>query len=135
MLVAAPPGGHDSDDTSARFILFCCFHLLRLVLGTAPIRRDIVLKDGPITAFTSSKERPIKFESLQDCSRVGDGAWSGKRRNRAAVETCVTCAAESCGDHETERDRLCSSDAGEIDAAEGGPARNAGGAVYPRCIY
>ena len=89
MLVAAPPGGHDIDDTSARFILFCCFHLLRLVLGTAPIRRDILLKDGPITAYPSSKVRPIKFELLQYCLKVGDGDWSGKRRNRAAVETCV----------------------------------------------
>ena len=40
----------------------------------------------------------------------------------------VTCAAESCGALETERDRLCSSDAGAIDAAEGAPAHNAGGA-------
>ena len=46
----------------------------------------------------------------------------------------VTCAAGRCGARETERDRFCSSDAGAIDAAEGGPARNAGGAVYPRCI-
>ena len=46
----------------------------------------------------------------------------------------VTCAAESCGTRETERDRLCSADAGAIDAAEGGPAHNAGGAVHSRCI-
>ena len=41
--------------------------------GTAPIRRDILLKDGPITVFTSSKVRPIKFELLEDCLRIGDG--------------------------------------------------------------
>ena len=46
----------------------------------------------------------------------------------------MTCAAESCGARETERDRFCSSDAGAIDAAEGGPAHNARGAVYSRCI-
>ena len=45
----------------------------------------------------------------------------------------VTCATESCGARETGRDRLCSSGAGTIDAAEGGPAHNAGDAVYPRC--
>ena len=41
--------------------------------GTAPIRKDILLKDGPITVFTSSKVRPIKFEFLKDCLRIGDG--------------------------------------------------------------
>ena len=46
----------------------------------------------------------------------------------------VTCAAESCDARETERERLCSSDAGAIDVAEGGPAHSAGGAVSPRCI-
>ena len=46
----------------------------------------------------------------------------------------MACAAESCGARETERDRFCSADAGAIDAAEGGPAHNAGGTVYPRCI-
>ena len=46
----------------------------------------------------------------------------------------VTCADESCcGARETERYRFCSSDAGAIDAAEGGQ-HTAGGAVYPRCI-
>ena len=61
-------------------------------IGTAPIRRDILLKDGPkITAFTSSKVRPIKFE---DCLRIGDGDWWGKRRDRAAVETCDLCRRE-----------------------------------------
>ena len=34
----------------------------------------------------------------------------------------ATYAAESFGARETERDRICSSDAGAIDAAEGGPA-------------
>ena len=38
----------------------------------------------------------------------------------------ATCAAENCGAFQTERDRFCSSDAGAIDAAEGGPAHNAG---------
>ena len=57
-------------------------------LGTAPIRRDMLLKDEPITAFTSSKVRPIKFELLRDCLRIGDGDWWGKRRDRVAVETC-----------------------------------------------
>ena len=46
----------------------------------------------------------------------------------------ATCAAENCGAFQTERYRFCSSDAGAIDAAEGGPAHNAGGAVYPRRI-
>ena len=43
------------------------------------------------TAFTSSKVRPIKFE---DCLRIGDGDWWGKRRDRAAVETCDLCRRE-----------------------------------------
>ena len=46
----------------------------------------------------------------------------------------ATYAAESFGARETERDRICSSDAGAIDAAEGGPAHNARGEVYPRGI-
>ena len=53
---------------------------------------------------------------------------------RSRRRSDVTCATDSCGARETERDRLCGSDAGEIDAAEGGPAHNAGGAVYPCCI-
>ena len=53
-----------------------------------------MLKDGPITAFTSSKVRPIKFELLKDCLRIGDGDWCGKRRDRAAVETCDVCRRE-----------------------------------------
>ena len=56
--------------------------------GTAPERRDILLKDGPITAFTSNKVRPIKFDLLTDCLRTGDGDWCGKRRDRAAVDMC-----------------------------------------------
>ena len=45
-----------------------------------------MLKDGPITVFTSSKVRPIKFELLKDYLRIGDGDWWGKRRDRAAVD-------------------------------------------------
>ena len=56
------------------------------------VRRDIMLKDGPIT--TSSKVRSIKFELLKDCLRIGDGDWWGKRRDRAAVETCDLCRRE-----------------------------------------
>ena len=63
-------------------------------IGTAPIGRDTSLKDGPITAFTSSKARPIKFELLKDCLRIGDGDWWGKRRDRATVETCDVCRRE-----------------------------------------
>ena len=60
------------------------------------LRLDILLKDGPITAFTSSKVRPIKFELLKDCLRIGDGDWWGKRRDRAPVqvETCDVCRRE-----------------------------------------
>ena len=46
----------------------------------------------------------------------------------------MTCAVEISGARETELDGFCSSDAGAIDAAEGGPAHSAGGVVYPRCI-
>ena len=56
------------------------------------VRRDIMLKDGPIT--TSSKVRSIKFELLKDCLRIGDGDWWGKRRDRAAVESCDMCRRE-----------------------------------------
>ena len=53
-----------------------------------------MLKDGPITACTSSKVRPIKFELRKDCLSIGDGDWWGKRRDRAAVETCGVCRRE-----------------------------------------
>ena len=53
-----------------------------------------MLKDGPITAFTSSKARPTKFELLKDCLRIGDGDWWDKRRDRATVETCDVCRRE-----------------------------------------
>ena len=62
--------------------------------GIAPVRRDILRKDGPITAFTSSKVRPIKSELLPDCSRIGDGDWWDKRRDHAAVEMCDVCRRE-----------------------------------------
>ena len=65
-----------------------------LLRGTTPIPGDIFLKDGPITAFARSKVRPIKFELLNDCLRIGDGGWWGKRRDRAAVETCDVCRRE-----------------------------------------
>ena len=62
--------------------------------GTALIRRDIFYKDGPITAFESSKTRPLKFVLHKDWLRIGEGDWWWKRRHRAAVETCDVCRRE-----------------------------------------
>ena len=62
--------------------------------AAAPIRTEILLKDGPITAFISSKARSIKFELLKDCLRIGDGDWCGMRRDRAAIETRDVCRRE-----------------------------------------
>ena len=62
--------------------------------STAPIRRDILLKNGPITAFTSSKVKSIKFELLKDRLNIGGGDWWGKRRARAAVDMCDVCRRE-----------------------------------------
>ena len=65
-----------------------------------------MLKDGPITAFARIKVKPIKFELLKDCIRIGDGDWWGMRRNRAAVETCDVCRRELCRSRDRARPRV-----------------------------
>ena len=101
--------------------------------GTAPERRDILLKDGPITAFTSNKVKPIKFDLLTDCLRTGDGDWCGKRRDRAAVDMCDVGRRELWRSRDRARPLLQLGRWGNR-RRRGRPSTQCWWGVYPRCI-
>ena len=85
--------------------------------------------------YSKTNQVRVTLGLLKDRRRWSVGQATRSRRRRD-----VWRAAETCGARETERDRFCTSDAGAIDAAEGGPAPNKNtqlvlvGRCISRCI-